>query len=70
MNNLINENTEILFLGDNGNRPLFWSISRKFFIKQKKKELINLPGSDPLPFNSEEKRPGSFGFYFNEKLND
>jgi hypothetical protein len=33
-----------------------------------KKGIFNLPGSDPLNFKSETSKPGSFGFYFNEKI--
>ena len=50
-----------LFLGDNGNRPTFWPRSSHFTIAQDKGGRI-LPGSDPLPFASEYRRPGSFGF--------
>ena len=48
-------------LGDNSGRPFFWK--RPFLFKIA--ESLNipiLPGSDPLPFRSEQKRGGSFGF--------
>ena len=69
VNYLINNKSNIFFLGDNGNRPFFWK-KPEIFNNAEKKGIINLPGSDPLPFISEEKRPGSFGFYFNEKVNE
>lgn len=50
-----------LFLGDNGNRPVFWKRSPIFYFGEKNNKR-NLPGSDPLPFKSEEEKPGSFGF--------
>ena len=51
------------FLGDNSGRAIFLPFPSHF--KQAEKKGIRvLPGSDPLPFSSECKRPGSFGFYF------
>jgi hypothetical protein len=49
-----------IFLGDNGNRPVFWPRPFHFTLAEKK-GLKVLPGSDPLPFASEATRPGSFG---------
>ena len=50
-----------LFLGDNGNRPSFGP--RPSHFKQAETKRIRvLPGSDPLPFGSESRRAGSFGF--------
>ena len=69
VDNLISKNPELFFLGDNGNRPFFWS-KPGIFHKAEKKGILNLPGSDPLPFDGEEERPGNFGFYINDKLND
>lgn len=46
-----------LLLGDNGNRPWFWPLPSVFT----ESGLINLPGSDPLPFANEARRPGSYG---------
>ncbi|MBU0944969.1 MAG: hypothetical protein KJ804_20270 [Proteobacteria bacterium] len=51
-----------LFLGDNGGRPQFWSTPDLFDLAEKK-EILVLPGSDPLPLPSEAARIGSFGFY-------
>jgi len=50
-----------LFLGDNGGRPRFWRHPSHFILAEKKGIRV-LPGSDPLPFETECLRPGSFGF--------
>jgi hypothetical protein len=50
-----------LFLGDNGGRPTFWG-TVPHFKQAAQLGLKILPGSDPLPFASEDWRPGSFGF--------
>jgi hypothetical protein len=63
---LINMRTDF-FLGDNGNRPAFWN-KPSIFKLAGLKGIYNLPGSDPLNFVSEITKPGSFGFYFNEKI--
>ncbi len=55
------------FLGDNGNRPAFWDKPSIFKLAELK-GIYNLPGSDPLNFESEITKPGSFGFYFDEKI--
>ncbi len=50
-----------LFLGDNGGRLKYFP--RPSHFKQAEEKGIRiLPGSDPLPFPSECKRAGSFGF--------
>lgn len=49
------------FLGDNANRPAFWS-RPPLFRKGEEKGIKNLPGSDPLPFPGEARRVGQFGF--------
>lgn len=47
-------------LGDNGNRPVFWSPPAHF--RRAKEEGINiLSGTDALPFPEEAQRIGSFG---------
>lgn len=51
-----------LYLGDNSGRPGFMSTPAQFLSASKIGMKI-LPGSDPLPFPSEYKRAGSFGFY-------
>jgi len=59
---LVNENnTSVLFLGDNGNRPFFW-LKSKILKDAENKKINNLSGSDPLPFKTENNRAGSFGF--------
>jgi hypothetical protein len=50
-----------IFLGDNSGRPIFWRRPHHFRLAQEKGIEI-LPGSDPLPFRSECRRAGSFGF--------
>ncbi len=50
-----------LFLGDNGGRPTFWPMP-PLFKQAIEKGLQILPGTDPLPFDYECSRPGSFGF--------
>jgi hypothetical protein len=49
-----------LFLGDNGGRPGFWP-TPSLFRQAKLTGLRILPGSDPLPFSSEQMKPGSTG---------
>lgn len=56
-----------LFLGDNGGRPFFWQ-GVKHFAQARAKGIPILPGSDPLPFPGEEKRPGSYGFRLKDRL--
>lgn len=58
-----------IYLGDNGNRPFFWPKPKLFKIAEAK-GIFNLPGSDPLPFNKEVYKPGSFGFIIEEVLNE
>jgi len=57
-----------LFLGDNGGRPVFWPIP-PLFKQATQKGLQILPGTDPLPFADESRRPGSFGFAVEGVLN-
>jgi hypothetical protein len=57
-----------IFLGDNSGRPTFWRRPHHFKLAQTKGIRI-LPGSDPLPFPSEYKRAGSFGFTVEGTLN-
>ena len=45
-----------LFAGDNGGRPALWKLPDYFYQKPQ------LPGSDPLPLESEVSRAGSYGF--------
>lgn len=48
------------FLGDNANRPTFWSRPSQFR-RAEEQGIKNLPGSDPLPFPGEVRRVGRFG---------
>ncbi len=50
-----------LFLGDNGNRPFFWPLPATFSLAGRN-SIRNLPGSDPLPFDGQEKKAGGYGF--------
>ena len=56
-----------IFLGDNSGRPIFWKRPRQFKIAEAMSIPV-LPGSDPLPFTSEQKRAGSFGFSVDRKV--
>jgi hypothetical protein len=56
------------FLGDNGNRPALWLRPRLFSLAEQRGIAV-LPGSDPLPFSSENRRPGSFGFFLTGAVN-
>lgn len=54
-------------LGDNGGRPYFWPMPAP--LKRASSEYRrNIPGSDPLPFDDEIIRPGSYGFWFEGSL--
>jgi hypothetical protein len=56
-----------IFLADNGGRPRVGLRSR--LLRLAKRIGINiLPGTDPLPFLSEECRTGSFGFVLAQEL--
>ena len=48
------QKSDVLFVGDNGNRPVFWPLPE--FSQQYR----TLPGTDPLPLTDEVERPGSF----------
>ena len=50
-----------LFLGDSGNRPVFWP-RPTLFSKAEEKGMAVLPGSDPLPFPTEINKVGRIGF--------
>ncbi len=61
VNNLIETaDSENLFMGDNGGRPVFWPAPAAFALAAKRGIRL-LPGSDPLPLAEEEPRAGSFG---------
>jgi hypothetical protein len=50
-----------LFIGDNGNRPNFWTEPAIFRLAEKMK-IKNLAGSDPLPVPGDYRCPGRYGF--------
>lgn len=50
-----------LFLGDNGGRPREFG-DPPLFAYGRRRGIWTLPGSDPLPFPSHERRAGSNGF--------
>jgi hypothetical protein len=58
---IINNNSSLLYLGDNRNRPNLWPRPTLFELSEKRGIAV-LPGSDPLPFRSESCRIGSYGF--------
>lgn len=58
-----------LYLGDNGNRPKFWPLPG-IFKQARQLGILNLPGSDPLPFIGQEKRVGNYGFAIEGMWND
>ena len=55
------------FLGDSANRPSFLPYPSQLK-RAEERNIRNLPGSDPLPFRSGQKRAGSFGFSVSEHL--
>ena len=60
----VKENDELIFLGDNSGRPVFWPRPKLFSLIESKGGKV-LPGSDPLPFPNEIFRVASFGFSTN-----
>lgn len=58
----------LLFIGDNGGRPGFLPRPSHFRLAEDNGIPI-LRGSDPLPFKSESRRAGSFGFSISGDLN-
>ena len=57
------------FLGDSSNRPFFLTYPPQFKLAQNK-NIRNLPGSDPLPLQSEFNKAGSWGFSISEHLDE
>jgi hypothetical protein len=57
------------FLGDSANRPSFLPPPPQWKLASEK-NLRNLPGSDPLPFPSEQGKPGRFGFSVSDRLDE
>ena len=60
-------NKSDFFLGDNSGRSFFLPYPYHFRLVEPKGIRV-LPGSDPLPFASECRRPGGFGFSVEGKL--
>jgi hypothetical protein len=58
-----------LFLGDNSGRPTLYPTPR-IFGDAAARRIWNLPGTDPLPFESEEARCGAFGFILEAAFED
>lgn len=56
-----------LFLGDNGGRPVFWPTPLLFDVARQR-DILVLPGSDPLPVPREAGRTGSYGFYIHQDM--
>jgi len=54
------------FLGDNSGRPWCLGKPHHFDTATGQNRRI-LPGSDPLPFPAEDRRPGSVGFFYQGK---
>ena len=61
---LIKKKIEDVFLGDNGGRSSLLPYPTQFNLAEANGVKI-LPGSDPLPFPQEAKRPMSYGFISN-----
>ncbi|VAW88294.1 hypothetical protein MNBD_GAMMA16-667 [hydrothermal vent metagenome] len=57
------------FIGDNGGRPMLWGVPEHFKQAQRRNLLV-LPGSDPLPLANGIERVGSFGFRMSGRLSD
>lgn len=58
------------FVGDNGNRPVFWPYPRLLTHAQQQ-GIVSIAGSDPLPLKNHELRAGSYGGHIEgESLND
>ncbi len=66
---ILQKKTYPIFLGDNGNRPWIFKKSTLITLAFSKNKIPDLPGSDPLPFNREVQKPGGFGFYIDDIIN-
>ncbi len=53
--------SESLFLGDNSARPLIWA-APKLYKTAKSRGIKILAGSDPLPIEKDDEKPGSYIF--------
>jgi hypothetical protein len=62
LNELVEEfHQTLLFLGDEGGRPVFWSYPRHFE-RAARLGVRDLPGTDPLPFPHDVTKVGRMGF--------
>lgn len=52
---------EHLYVGDNGGRPAFLPLSKLIDLAATR-NIYNLPGSDPLPFGTQNRTAGGHGF--------
>ncbi|MGH7629351.1 MAG: hypothetical protein ACREOF_08160 [Gemmatimonadales bacterium] len=66
---LVRTKGDTLFLGDNGGR-LRYAPRPRLFADAARHGVYVLPGSDPLPFPSQNTRAGSFGCFIEGPLND
>ncbi|MFO7963727.1 MAG: hypothetical protein R6U50_07390 [Desulfobacterales bacterium] len=67
LDRLLNGHSAKFHLGDNGGRPEWLGTPRPFQAALEKGLKI-LPGSDPLAFDNESGRAGSYGFYCDENI--
>jgi hypothetical protein len=56
-----------LFPGDNGGRPYGWPEPEAFLLAARQHTAV-LPGSDPLPIQTEQSRAGSYGAIIKESI--
>jgi len=64
LNSFIEKNYSTnFFLGDNSGRSVLFKAPAKFKFSSRNKKIV-LRGSDPLAIKLQEKKAGSFGFYF------
>lgn len=67
-NLILSENSYPVNLGDNSGRPFFWKRPKQFNIAERNSISI-LPGSDSLPFVSDQMKAGSYGFWVKRVIN-
>ena len=64
---ILSENSYPVNLGDNSGRPVFWKRPMLFNIAERNSISI-LPGSDSLPYVSDQMKTGSYGFWINRAI--
>jgi hypothetical protein len=64
---MIDKFRDKIFLGDNGNRLKLFN-QNKNLVNARINHIKIISGSDPLPFKSENKKAGSFGFNMEFKI--